>query len=700
MHQPMYQDAVGGKFLLPWVRLHAIKGYYDMPSILSKHPKARACFNITPSLLIQMEEYFKEDIREKDEYLRLSLKPADKLEPYEKEFILVNFFMNNWDRVIKPHPRYSELLRLRGEIYKVTEISQIAERFSAQDMIDLQVLFNLCWFGFTLRKKDPKLRALVKKGRHYSEDDKVEVISVQLSAMREMLDLYKRLSDKKQIELTTTPCYHPILPLLYNGGDGEGFDWREDAQTHLVKGLELFEKTFSIRPQGLWPSEGSVSGPVAELASSVGFRWMATDEEILFHSLSTHSAREKTLYAPYEFERNEKKITIFFRDKKLSDLIGFSYSGSDPDLAVTDFINRLRRIYEETKDQEDSPIVSVVLDGENAWEYYRNDGESFLNKLYDRLSSEAWLEMVCFGDFNEQGAHKRRLENLFTGSWINHNFQIWNGHFEDKKAWDYLQRTREFLIHENLSPEQKALAWEELYIAEGSDWFWWYGDEFSSHTQNMFDFLFRNHLMNIYRIAEKRIPSYLQKPIKQINVRNDYIEEPTALITPKIDGRVTGFYEWAGSGRFRSVEPAGAMKKGEKWIQDIYYGADQENLYLRIDFGSEVLKGDLDGVRCHVDISTIDDYILEVELESGDISFAKLLINEKEELDFYATWVSFDSILEIMIPFNSINAPVRNSIELKVGVFKNDIKLEEVPQFGLLTVARPDPQLEKSFWSL
>jgi len=700
MHQPLYQESVGGKFLLPWVRLHAIKGYTDMPAALANHPHAKASFNLTPSLLVQIEEYFKEDIREKDEFLRVTLKPAASLEPHEKEFLLANFFMNNWERVIKPHPRYSELLNLRGSVYRAQEIPQITKRFSDQDYLDLQVLFNLTWFGFTLRKKEHRIRELLAKQRMYTEDDKIEVIAQQLAAMRELLPLYRKLQDQGQTELTTTPFYHPILPLVYNGGSGEGYNWREDAETQLKKGLDLFERHFSKRPAGLWPSEGSVSESVAELASEVGIHWMGTDEEILLHSIGGGAKRESVIYAPYVFRKNGKEITIFFRDKKLSDLIGFSYSKSDPELAVTDFLSRLRQIHSQTLDQTDDPVVSVILDGENAWEHYENDGEHFLNHLYERMSREPWIKLSLFNDLLKHSHPKRFLDHLHAGSWINRNFQIWFGHAEDKLAWEYLQKTRDFLLREHLSADKKAAAWEELYIAEGSDWFWWYGDEFSSSTQEIFDYLFRNHLMNVFRIADRRVPGFLLKPIKQSGSQSQALEQPSSLISPVIDGLVTGFYEWAGAGRFQTVEPQGAMQKSEKWIREVYFGADRDNLYLRVDLEPEPLKDKDSAVSCQVYLGGVDEHLLEIDLTTGDVVLYELLVNDRREIASSKKWAAFDKVLEIALPFNDINTPVRNTVDVKITILKNRIPLEEAPRLGLIKITRPDETLEKSLWSL
>jgi len=671
-----------------------------MPQVLSRYPGAKASFNLTPCLIAQIEEYFKEDIQEKDEFLKISLKRADSLEPEEQEFILAHFFMNNWDKTVKPHPRYSELLNLRGAVYEPKNLNKIAKKFTAQDFLDLQVLFNLSWFGFYYRKQDPLLKRLIEKGKLYTEDEKVEVMARHLSALKEILPLYKKLQDQGQAELTTSPFYHPILPLLYNGGSGSGYNWREDAAVQLHKARELFQRHFGKQPRGLWPSEGSVSESALELASEAGFEWVGTDEEILLQTLHSFHERGNYIYQPYQFQKNGKEVTLFFRDKKLSDLIGFSYSRSEATLAVGDFIKRLQDIHSHKSDMDQEMIVSVILDGENAWEYYEENGEYFLDELYQRLVKENWIEMVHFSEALSEKERFPKLEHIHAGSWINHNFDIWYGHEEDKQAWDYLAKTRNFLTGQELTPEKKAKAWEELYIAEGSDWFWWYGDEFTSSTEEIFDALFRNHLMNIYRIADRRIPGFLLKPIKKTQTQTQLIKPPTALLSPKIDGKLSGFYEWAGAGHFKATEPQGAMQKSEKYIRDVYFGANRDQLFLRIDFDPELIEKQSRELQVQIYLATVDEYLLQMELKSGEVHLYELLLNDKKELKSSNQWCAFESILEIALPFNQLNAPVRDNVELKISLFKDQIQLEEVPRYGLIRVVRPDEVLEKSYWSI
>jgi len=700
MHQPLYQEGVGGKFLLPWVRLHALKGYFDMPSVLEGHPRAKVTFNLTPSLLFQIEQYWDKDIQAKDEYLRLSLKPAADLTGAEKEFILANFFMINWDQVVKPHPRYSELLNLRGESFKPENLTALSARFTDQDILDLQVLFNLCWCGFTLRNTDSKVRELTEKQRNYTEDDKIDLIAVHLSVMKGLFTKYKDLQDKGQVELTTTPFYHPILPLLYNGGEGEGHNWREDADAQVKKGLDYFEKHFAHRPVGMWPSEGSVSESTAEITTSNKIGWIGTDEEILAKSLDKPFVRETMLYTPYQFKNENSDVTIFFRDKKLSDLIGFSYSKSDPQTAVDDFISRLRDIFESTEETIADPVVSVILDGENAWEFYSNDGRDFLNQLYEQLNHEPWIELVRFQDVAKPKEPYPQLDRLFSGSWINHNFQIWHGHSEDLKGWEYLSKTRDFLLSQDLSIKQSKAAWEELYAAQGSDWFWWYGDEFTTPTADIFDYLFRNHLIKIYRIADVRPPGYLFKPIKRGTETKSYEKRPTALITPIIDGEVSSFYEWSGAGHFKAEEPQGAMHKGERWISELFYGFDQDNLYLRIDFDPEQSHELIKTVVCLISLDASDEYECHIDLSTGKAGLYKISNGGKSKVKGVTIEVRFQSIIELSIPFEVLGVIRGNELEFRVKLLRDLVPIEEVPTLSMLSVSRPDSHTEKAQWAL
>jgi alpha-amylase/alpha-mannosidase (GH57 family) len=281
-------------------------------------------------------------------------------------------------------------------------------------------------------------------------------------------------------------------------------------------GISLYEKTFGKKPKGMWPSEGSVSETILPLVVKAGINWIATDEEILYLSLLMKKEGEArnttrgsgTLYKPYQIATGDKKLSILFRDHTLSDLIGFVYSNWDANQAASDFIQRLHQIRKDIPESElSASVVTIILDGENCWEYYKNDGHDFLAALYTKLSEDRLLRTATISEFLESPVKPQKLSGLFAGSWINHNFRIWIGHPEDNLAWDLLTKTREALVdfgkQKGQNPESEKIlqaAWREIYIAEGSDWNWWYGDEHQADGIEEFDRMFRSHLLYVYEL--------------------------------------------------------------------------------------------------------------------------------------------------------------------------------------------------------
>ncbi|MFH1025742.1 MAG: glycoside hydrolase family 57 protein, partial [Nitrospirota bacterium] len=373
MHQPFYKDPFTGMYRLPWVRLHGTKDYLDMAEILLDFPDIKQTFNFTPSLLEQIIDYAEHQAG--DRYLELSLKKASELNIEDRTFILENFFLANWEHMIKPFPRYFELLMKRGSHLIRSELKRMTQYFSVSDFRDLQVLFNLCWIDPMFRKKDPFLSMLVDKGRDFTEEDKVLLLEKQLDLLKKIIPCYKEMVTEDRIELSVSPFYHPILPLLCDTNAAKialpdvrlpqkRFSHPEDAQRQIRMGIEYFEKVFGYRPVGMWPSEGSVSEEVLRLVSREGIRWIGTDEDILSLSLgrplrdsSRNVVDPRSLYSPHLFE----DVSIVFRDHSLSDLIGFEYAKWDPGKAAEDLLAKLIRIWRSVP--KDKPyLVSIILD--------------------------------------------------------------------------------------------------------------------------------------------------------------------------------------------------------------------------------------------------------------------------------------------------------------------------------------------------
>lgn len=507
MHQPYYKNILDNSVDLPWVRLHGSKDYVDMVQMLGKYPLIHQTFNIVPSLFEQVEDYVNKNI--KDKYFDLSSKPASELNEREKAFILEHFFSINKDKVISTHPRYYELYLKKAA----------GKPFDNQDYLDLQVWFNLSWIDPYFRQDMPELRVITAKGRHFSEGDKRAVLDKQLSILAGILPVYKQFQSSGQIEVTVTPYYHPILPLLYNTNIGKeanpktklpgiNFSFPQDAKAQVEEAVKFYQDRFGASPSGMWPSEESVSEHIIPFLINAGIKWIVADEAILYKSLKCKKRDPRLLYHPYLLKREEGNLNIVFRDRNLSDLIGFVYNNWEAETAVSDFMKHLHNIAHAFRDKD--ILVCIAMDGENAWEYYRNDGHDFLELLYARISEAKFLKTTTIKEYLEAHPPEAGIPRIAAGSWIFAEFAKWIGNPHKNLAWEYLTKARQEFeaVKENLPKQKLDLARKQIYIAEGSDWFWWYGD-----NQQDFDRLFRMHLSNFYTIIGKEIPEYLKSPL-------------------------------------------------------------------------------------------------------------------------------------------------------------------------------------------
>jgi alpha-amylase/alpha-mannosidase (GH57 family) len=711
MHQPFYRDPVTGLYRLPWVRLHGTKDYLDMVEILMEFPDIKQTYNFTPSLLEQITDYTENNAQ--DRHLEATLKKATELNTEERLFILENFFLANWENMVKPFPRYYELLIKRGLHFLKTDLSRAIKYFSDSDFLDLQVLFNLCWIDPLFREKDPLLKMLVDKGKDYTEEDKHMLISKQLSILKEIIPRYREMAEKGHIELSVSPFYHPILPLLCDTNSARiampdirlpqrRFSHPEDAEKQIKMGMDYFEKLFRFRPVGMWPSEGSVSEEVVRIAAKEGIKWIGTDEDILSNSTgkklrdaSRNVIEPGILYRPYIFEN----VYITFRDHVLSDLIGFVYQGWDPKKAADDLISRFIQVRGSLP--KDKPhLLSIILDGENAWEHYKNDGQDFLRYLYEGLSREERLKTVTVSEFINEHNKGESLNRLHAGSWINANYSIWIGHEEDNTSWDYLTETRIDLdVFQKSNPDKNlSEAWKAIYIAEGSDWNWWYGDEHTTETQQDFDELFRMNLMKVYREMGREVPQQLFIPV----LREDRSVSPAVLIRgfiePKIDGIVTSYYEWY-QGAYMDIKKfGGSMHRAESILSNIYYGFNKDNLFLRIDpaipfselpdnteFSINIIKPSQIKI-----IVPVKPFALKAEL------FRKANGDWEKIKDI--TDVAVQDIFEIGIPFSDLNAKEKDEMNLFISVLKNSEDMERCPWRGYITITVPTPDFEALMW--
>ena len=720
MHQPYYTDPVAGSASMPWVRLHATKAYYDMAYGLEKYPSIKATFNFTPSLLRQLQEVGSGTVR--DLFLEHAQRPAANLRPEEKAFLIRHFFSANWATMVRPYPRYHELLVKRGVDVFDRDLERVSRQFSTQDLLDLQTWHNLAWFGYGTVSRYPRLAALRAKNRSFTEEDKQEVLALQLVAVREIVPLYRRLMEREQIELTTTPFFHPILPLVIDTDFTRRarpdlplpsrFQPPEDAEAQLRRAVGFHTATFGRPPVGLWPSEGSVCPELIPMLPKVGLRWLATDEGILARSLDAAQQpweRHRDLYQPYEVGSEGQDVTMLFRDREISDAFGFVYHKTTPEMATEDVLRRLRQII--TDAPQEQVTVAIVLDGENPWEHYHEGGEQFLSLLYKACSTGALdgqavrTTTATVSEALDAAPATRQISHLHSGSWINQDYKIWIGHQEDNRGWDLIGQTRSRLaeITAALPLNRAQAAWDELYAAEGSDWFWWYGDDFDSGYNDEFDRLFRTHLRNVWTIAGLTPPDLLSQPICRPRgmPEIDPVPAPLALLTPSIDGVVTDFFEWRGAGRITTQPPLGAMWKAEGVLADIQFGWNLDHLYLRLDPDkqSQVRQVEL---TVELQLQTPEQlYRLAFSLmPPGPDQF---LLSQRrsggswQEIGPYAS-ISHRDIVELALPFKDVQLTAGQEFRMTILVREHRLEVARYPQHKPATFLVPGPEFEADLW--
>lgn len=527
-HQPIYKDTAhpsqAGSYRQPWVRLHAIRDYYSMAALVAEHPDLHLTINLTPALLWQIEDYTEHGAT--DRALDLTLKPAETLTAKERAFVLANFFDAHWHNQIFPHPRYKEMFAQRRE----------EQAFTAQDLRDLQMWFNLAWFGQEFRESDVTLvtgevvavRRFVEQARNFSQSDVETMVAEQYKIMRAVIPLHRQLQEQGQIEVATTPFFHPILPLLVDTDqatiDRPGathprrFAHPEDAEAQVRLAAEAYRRWFGRAPRGMWPAEGAVSQAALPLFARHGVEWIATDRGVLARSgrWGYDVDNPDVLCQPYRAEEGETAVSVFFRDTQLSDDIGFHYYNyPDYAQAAQDFLGQIKERFARQLHDDADRVLTVVLDGENAWGAFREDARPFLHALYTLLEQDVEVKTVHFSEYLSGNGRRRipmhppaqqtQVYDLFTASWIDENgsapgvdLGTWIGEAEENRGWELLADARDALAQAGATPDSHPAAYQALYMAEGSDWFWWYGDDQDSGSDDEFDDLFRTHLKHVY----------------------------------------------------------------------------------------------------------------------------------------------------------------------------------------------------------
>ena len=693
-HQPDYRRPADGRALLPWVRLHATKDYLDMALHLRRHPRVKATFNFAPSLLDQLEHARTGGA---DALFELLAKPPGALSPDERAELQSRSRMApRWAR--ERWPQYQQLCdRLRAPAVA-----------GEPELLRLNVFFLLAWLDPLLMDEPAAAaaeRAAIAGTAGLAERD--ALLRLHAEILDRVVPAYRELAARGQIEITCSPAYHPILPLLVDVKTArrarpdqpspvEDFAAPEDAAWQIRRGLEIATDAFGERPQGMWPSEGSVSPEAAALLAEQGVRWVATDEMVLWRSLGEGSARRESLYQPWRFATAHGDLAFFFRDHELSDRIGFVYSTWAAADAAADFVQRLRKIGEAhaASGLPSRPVVSIVLDGENCWEHYAEDGMPFLVALYEALEAAEDIRTVTPAEALAERGQPAEMPRLHSGSWIDADFHIWAGHPEKNRAWDLLARTRAALVASDSTRESHPDAWLSLSAAEGSDWFWWFGEDHYTADKALFDSLFRAHLQGVHEKAGLPVPSALALPVSGKAKSGDLHTAPTALVKATVDGRLTRYYEWHGAGLWKFGTGGGSMHRVTAPVaKALHYGFDETYFYLRLDFAEDALPGA--DASLVLDVSAPVAMRLRVDgLAAGAAAFGR---EDGEPLP--GAVAALDDVLEIGLPLAAFAGAPGQTLELLLHVERGAQRLESLPPGEPLRVTLPGPEWDAAHWS-
>ena len=685
-----------------------------MVQVLGEVPGFHATFNVVPGLGMQLEEYASGEFSEP--WFTLAFKPTERLTREDKAEILARAFQINHERLMSRWPRFVELF----EWSRPAGGAQAQVTFTPRDWRDLQVLSQLAWMDEIWLAKDEVVSRLASKGMDFTERDQSALKSKQLELLALVLPAYRDAAQRGQIEISTTPYYHPILPLLCDSDIARvanpgtplprrAFRQPDDAREQLRRAREYHQRVFGVQPAGLWPSEGSVSDQALTIAMEEGFQWFGTDEGVLGRTLNVGFFRDtnglpansERLYKPYRVQLANSSINGLFRDHHLSDLIGFVYSRMDAKSAAADLHGRLRFLGERVPTQQ--PLtVCLFLDGENAWEYYSGNGREFLREFYKRIDKDPDFRALTASEaIAAAGKEAPTTNGIFPASWINANFDVWIGHNEDVAAWELLWDARQAYARaaeagkqgRGDAPTETALkqAYESLLAAEGSDWCWWFGPEHSTANDAEFDALYRKHLTGVYLALGQVAPEELAKPIKR-KPEHALQVQPTGFLTIKVDGRDTSYFEWLGSGLYSPERRGGSMHGRIFHLRELRYGFEQDRLSVRVDLFPEALA-ELEDPEFRVTIGSAEELTVVVKLARGRMQeFAVergrvCLLNPKT-----VAQAAFERILEVSVDRSELSLKGQKTLRLGVALWHGGLPVDVLPAEGFLEIPLGDEQ--------
>ena len=730
MHQPVYQLTPEGDYLMPWVRMHAVKDYLDMTLWVEKFDKLKLNFNFVPVLFDSLIDYSN---GAHDIHSKLTVTPVENLTHEDKVFILNNFFDSNYQTMILQNEQYHNL-------YKIVQSNGTADTdiLTPQQYSDLMALFNLVWIDPSFRETNPKLKKLVKKGKNYTLKDRIEIIEIHRSIIKKIIPNLKKLVKENKIEVTTSPYYHPILPILLDyktikkdslNDELQELNTEFDAKFQTKIALDKVEKIIGKRPRGVWASEQCVSSKTLEMLSELGVEWSISDEGILANSINFEFIHDFKGYLEdpyhllkiYDYKTKKSDIKMIFRDSTIHSLVSYEYSHHDPVAVANDLYDRIKVIQSKILSSPDeNHLLTIAMDGENPWENYIDDGNQFFETLYGLICQDDTLETVLISDYIDKSKENKELKKIASGANFNRNFKLWIDEPVKDMAWTYLKRVRDdfssYIKREPNNPNIE-MARKELFICEGSDWFWWYGEPNSSGKDNIFDFLFRNHLKNVYRCFELDYPKFLDEPIEGLSpsASSNY---PTGLISPQINGK-EDISQWENAGCIEI--PDGPVLRESKLFEKIRFGNDDENLYFKFHLNKYIKNNNsplkrtyqiyiylrksgrtqaLSPIRLVNKSQNVSPIALEkfhneiqISVREDELRFLRLIKAIPGDM-----WVmenskvmeaAYDEVLDLKIPFSALDINADETLEFLFINANYGMTDFYIPNETVLTVTRP-----------
>ena len=719
MHQPVYQLTPDSDYIMPWTRLHAVKDYLDMLTIIKNYQNIKLNFNIVPILIDSFIRYGENDFH--DIHSRISVKPVEDLTDEDKNFIINNFFDANYQYMIMPLKEYDRL------IHKYQFTKDINE-FTLQEYSDLMALFNLAWIDSSHQKYYPELKVLYKKGSGYTLEDRKQIIEIQRDIIRKIIPTFKKYLQEGRIEITTSPHYHPILPILVdiadvstnqNGDLPLTLGMKKDAENQIKEALEIIENAFGVRPKGIWPSEHCISNKTLKLLSDLGIKWTISDEGVLSNSIKFDFVRDFNgnlenpypLLKVYNYKGNKSDIKVIFREAIFPNLISFEYPNHDSERVAVDLYDRIKTIQNKIQNSPDQThLLTIAMDCENCWENYTKDGAVFLNKLYELINNDDTLETVLISDYIEKERHLKEINSIKAGSWINQDFKLWIDEPLKNLAWTYLKQVKddfEDFIRQDPDNPNIERARRELYVCQGSDWFWWFGEPNDSGHDNIFDYLFRMHLKNVYEFMGQTPPESLDTQLIQA-LEDHLLENGSNNTLPVSNGM--NFLELSD----------GPVLQETKIFDKIGYSGDSANFYLKFYLNEYLVNNPSKYIQnfqayvymrnahkkqslSHIRLINKTENILPVckekfhnelqlTIESGALKFSRLtyaiqngLWSLQSHKDFA---ISHEKTIDVTLPFDNLDIAHGDELEFIIAQSKLGVLDSVTPNEVLLKVKR------------